>query len=214
MTNPSIFWRTSGLRLAIAGALGLLGAPVWAQGPTLPSQIDRSVVRPGARSQGLGGTILFGNSISSAAYNPAAVGNLRGFGSSVELVGRSQNIDAKDVRDVIDSVGDLNDAVDGGDFSQDAFDKLFDIARGKNGRPLRVSATPSFGISLGRVGPANLSAGILAFGEAIADVRVDAAGTGSARTLNTGGGLLGLSTIAVPLSFRYAQGAAIMALLA
>jgi hypothetical protein len=185
---------------ASAGLLAVLAPGAWAQNsPVLPNQIDRSVIRPGTRSLGLGGTILFGSGVSAAAYNPAAISQNRGFGVGVDLVGRSENVDVAEVKDIIDSVEELNDAVEGGDLPEESFNDLFEIARGKTGRPLRATATPSVGVSLGI---SRFSTGVLAFSEAIADVRISATGVSPNRRLDVGGGLLGLSTVAVPVSLR------------
>lgn len=185
-----------------AGSALMTHALAQTNGPLSPRQIDRSVIRPGARAQGLGGTTLFGSGIAATAYNPAALGQNRGVGIGADVVGRTDNVKVDEIVDLIDGIEDLNDAAEDGGFPLDAFNDVFSFARKNSGRPLRASATPSLGLNFSNLGQNRLSVGILAYGEAIADVRADVIETPGARQLNARGALLSMSAIAVPVALR------------
>ncbi|BDI32479.1 hypothetical protein CCAX7_45300 [Capsulimonas corticalis] len=183
-----------------------------------------------------GSDLLLNDGIDSAAANPAAIGDSGKFSFGLSAEARTDNVKWSDINDVVDNVTKVRDQIDnttGGistgqvTAAYDAFDSIYNFAikagAQPNGGPatLKAVGAPSLGFSFGKFG-------VIAYGGVAVNLKLSA-GTGTGPGLGLGliptgvvrpsavqigdkrkvsvdGGLLAMSTVAVPIAVPIAVG--------
>jgi hypothetical protein len=201
----------------LAGMVGLIWLATatagHAQTVVTPSDLDRTLFRPSARSGGMGGTyLLYLDDASGLAFNPALLGDAGRYSVSVEAGARTEDVPWDALQNAKDALDELKDALNTGslDDARGAFSTLYDIAvdtgaqvAGARGGGFEGEVDPMVGASWKNIG-------VVAYGGYGAQVGMRVGeGTGpetDKRTLTVSGGVLNLQTIEVGYAFRLKTG--------
>lgn len=199
-------------------ALGVLALASAAHCQVVPSDMDRTQMRPSARALGMGGTdLIITDDASGAAFNPASISQAGRGSIAADVQARTSNLNVSKVNKVVNDLKDFRDQANNNNINntvsavQNSFNELYDFAQGAgantaNGAPARINATlaPLLGFSVGA--PGGVSGGLLYYGGAQADVRLLAQSFPTGRLLQIDGGALVLQNIAVPIALPTTSG--------
>ncbi len=198
-------------------ALGVLALASAAHCQVVPSDMDRTEMRPSARALGMGGTdLIITDDASGAAFNPASISQAGRGSIAADAQARTSNLNVSKVNKIVNDLKAFRDQANSNTNNtvsavQNSFNELYDFAQGAganttNGAPARINATlaPLLGFSVGA--PGGVSGGLLYYGGAQADVHLTAQSFSTGRLLQIDGGALVLQNIAVPIALPTTSG--------
>ncbi len=219
--------------LAAAALMPAARAQTPVPAPIAPSSLDRTQFRANARALGMGGTdLIMFDDASGAAFNPASLAYSGKFSEANTAVGRTNNVHVSKINDLSRGLKDLGNQFNNSSSSlagvRDAFQKIYSFATdaGANGSgspaSLNANLAPLVGLGFAVGGDKknrpDVHIGVVGFGSLTAKAELRAysqatlgtsfPGLGSPSGAETAAyGVLGLTSIAVPIAIRTPVGA-------